>query len=142
MTNLPSGPLHLTRLDTPDTTRLELRGELDHYCADLLLAAVDRVLADRVDLRDLHLHCAGLTAVDSVGLSALLMARRRTGAAAVRLHIEKRPLRLDRLLELTGTLGYLTTPEAGAQHTSSTPKQRSAASEEAIPARPGTTDSV
>lgn len=142
MTDSHSSPLQLTRLDTPDTTRFELRGDLDHYCADLLLEEVERVLADHAGLRELHLHCAGLTAVDSVGLSVLLMVRRRTGAADVRLHVEKRPLRLDRLLELTGTLDYLTTPEAGAQHTSSTQKQRSAASEEAIPARPGSTDSV
>ncbi|MFF9984610.1 STAS domain-containing protein [Streptomyces erythrochromogenes] len=120
-------PLRLTHLEGPGAARFELHGDLDHYWAELLLEAVETVLSDDGGLRDVHLHCAGLTAVDSSGLSALLMIRRRTGAAGVRLHIQERPLCLERLLELTGTIEYLTTPEAGAR------EQRSAATEAPIP---------
>ncbi|MFI8266537.1 MULTISPECIES: STAS domain-containing protein [unclassified Streptomyces] len=133
-------PLRLTHLEEPGTARFELHGDLDHYWADILLEAVEAVLAEYTGLRDVRLHCAGLTAVDSSGLSALLMVRRRTGAAGVRLHVEERPIRLERLLELTGTLDYLTTPEAGARGAGQARQQQRAAAEEPIPGRPNTTD--
>ncbi|MER6443796.1 STAS domain-containing protein [Streptomyces venezuelae] len=133
-------PLRLTHLEEPGTARFELLGDLDHYWADILLEAVEAALAEDTGLRDVHLHCAGLTAVDSSGLSALLMIRRRTGAAGVRLHIEERPLRLERLLELTGTLDYLTTPEAGGQGAGPARQHQGATAEEQIPGRPRTTD--
>ncbi|MFH9500530.1 hypothetical protein [Streptomyces globisporus] len=50
------------------------------------------------------------TVVTAVRLSALLMIGRRTTVAGVRLHLDDRPAYLDRILELTGTLDYLTTP--------------------------------
>ncbi|MFJ3581731.1 STAS domain-containing protein [Streptomyces sp. NPDC090127] len=143
MTSLPHPsqlPLRLTHVDGPDTARFELHGDLDHFWADVLQEAVERVLAERGGLLDVYLHCAGLTAVDSSGLSALLMIRRRTGAAGVRLHLEDRPSRMDRLLELTGTLDYLTTPEAEAQGTVATSTQRSVGAEEPISIRSDTTD--
>lgn len=127
MTDLTPRPLHLTHLDGPDTARVELHGDLDHYCAATLQEAVERVLADHADLRDLHLHCEGLTAIDSAGLAVLLMIRRRTDAAGVRLHLEQRPVRLDRLLALTGTLDHLTTLLAVPQPASSPPQGRTAA---------------
>ncbi|MET9605972.1 STAS domain-containing protein [Streptomyces sp. NPDC006512] len=135
MTSTPSGSLLLTQIDTGDTVRLELRGDLDHHCADVLLDAVTRVLAERTRLRDLHLHCAELAAVDSSGLSTLLMIRRRTGAAGVRLHLDDRPVRLDRILEVTGTLEHLTAADAAGKSGSSAAERRSAASDEPIPVR-------
>ncbi|MGW6844385.1 STAS domain-containing protein [Streptomyces sp. NPDC054958] len=125
-------PLRLTHREEPGAARFELHGDLDHYWADILLETVQAVLAEDDSLQDVHLHCAGLTAVDSSGLSALLMIRRRTGSAGVRLHIEERPLCLERLLELTGTLDHLTAPEADTR------EQRAAATEEPIPGRSST----
>lgn len=106
--------LRLTTVDTEDTVRIELQGDLDHSTADSLLAAVTTALADRPRLDDLHLHCAGLGTVDSMGLSVLLMIRRRTGHAGVRLHLDDRPAALDRLLTVTGSLEHLTAPATGA----------------------------
>ncbi|MEV7831687.1 STAS domain-containing protein [Streptomyces subrutilus] len=140
MTSLPPSPLHLTCVDAHDTVRIELRGDLDHHCADILLDAVTRVLSERTGLRDLHVHCADLTAVDSSGLSTLLMVRRRTGAAGVRLHLDDRPVKLDRLLKITGTLDHFTTPDAGDRPGSCAPERRSTAPEESIPARSGGPD--
>ncbi|MEW1638920.1 STAS domain-containing protein [Streptomyces sp. NPDC093801] len=115
MTSLPSAPLGLTYSASHGTVRVELSGDLDHLHADLLVEAVDRLLAAHPGLLDLRLDCAGLSAVDSSGLAALLMVRRRTGTAGAGLHLDARTVQLDRLLELTGTLEYLTAPGAGAQ---------------------------
>ncbi|MFF4582610.1 STAS domain-containing protein [Streptomyces sp. NPDC001373] len=115
MTSLPSAPLGLTYSASHDTVRVELSGDLDHLHADLLVDAVDQLLTARPGLRDLRLDCGGLTAVDSSGLAALLMVRRRTGTAGAGLHLDARTVQLDRLLELTGTLEYLTAPGTGGQ---------------------------
>ncbi|MFD3411218.1 STAS domain-containing protein [Streptomyces cyaneofuscatus] len=113
--------LRLTTVDIQDSVRVEVQGDLDHDSADLLLEEVTAQLAARPALTDLHLHCADLGAVDSMGLSALLMIGRRTTVAGVRLHLDDRPAKLDRLLELTGTLDYLTAPlPTGAAETSVT----------------------
>ncbi|WP_411107609.1 STAS domain-containing protein [Streptomyces sp. cmx-4-9] len=141
MTDLSSGRLHLTCVDTQDTVRIELRGDLDHHGGDVLLDAVSRALADQPRLKELHLHCAGLATIDSSGLSALLMVRRHTAAAGVRLHLDDRPARLERMLQVTGTLGHFTVPDAGNRQAGSrTAERQSAAPEESIPARSGSTD--
>ncbi|MFJ1901219.1 MULTISPECIES: STAS domain-containing protein [unclassified Streptomyces] len=88
--------------------RIELHGDLDFDNADVLLEEVTTQLSARPGLKDLHLHCGGLGSVDSTGLSILLMIGRRTSAAGVRLHLDDRTVRLDRLLVVTGTLDYLT----------------------------------
>ncbi|MFJ3439376.1 STAS domain-containing protein [Streptomyces cyaneofuscatus] len=102
--------LQLTTVDTQDSVRIEAHGDLDHDSAGLLLDEVAGQLAARPAMTDLHLHCADLGTVDSMGLSALLMIGRRTTAAGVQLHLDDRPARLDRLLRLTGTLDHLTAP--------------------------------
>lgn len=146
MSSTPSNPLHLTRAEVGDTVRVELRGDLDHHVADALLAAVARVLAEPVGMPErhalhaLHLDCAGLVSVDSSGLSALLMVRRLTDAAGVRLHLEERPVQLDRMLQVTGTLSHLTAPGAGDRSGSFAAQRRSTAPEESIPARSGRPD--
>lgn len=114
--NPTPGPLRLTRTDTGTDTgtgtgtsvRIELHGDFDHLGADALLDAVTEALAEPGRTRDLHVDCAGVSAVDSSGLSTLLMARRTTDAAGVRLHLHNRPPKLDRMLQLTGTLVHLT----------------------------------
>lgn len=113
MTTSPSHHLRLTTVDAASTVRIEVNGDLDHDSASDLLAVVTGKLAGRPDLKDLHLHCAGLGAIDSVGLSALLMIHRHTSAAGVRLHLEHRTARLERLLTVTGTLEHLTTVTTG-----------------------------
>ncbi|MDK9499690.1 STAS domain-containing protein [Streptomyces katrae] len=115
MTSPPSAPLTLTPSASHGTGRIELSGDLDHHHADLLVEAVDRLLAEQPGLRDLRLDCAGLSAVDAGGLAALLMVRRRTDEAGTGLHLDGRPARLNRLLETTGTLPHLTAPGPGAR---------------------------
>ncbi|MFJ9539714.1 STAS domain-containing protein [Streptomyces sp. NPDC101225] len=114
MTTLPPTHLQLTLAGTGDRLRIEIDGDLDYDTADRLLDTVTAHLAARPDLGHLHLRCAGLGVTDSMGLSILLMIRRRTMAADVRLHLEDRPAHLDRLLEITGTFAYLTGSAPGA----------------------------
>ncbi|WP_097977047.1 STAS domain-containing protein [Streptomyces sp. gb14] len=108
MTTHPEQHLQLTTVDTRHTIRIEIRGDLDYLSTDALVEEATTQLANRPDLTDLHLGCAGLEAIDSMGLSTLLMIHRRTSVAGVRLHLDDRPATLDRLLHLTGTLEYLT----------------------------------
>ncbi|MFJ1566434.1 STAS domain-containing protein [Streptomyces erythrochromogenes] len=115
MTSLPSAPLGLTYTSSHEAVRVELSGDLDHLHADRLIGAVDRLLAAHPGLRDLRLDCAGLSAVDSSGLAALLMVRRLADKAGAGLHIDGRTVQLNRILEITGTLDHLTAPGAGAQ---------------------------
>ncbi|MEU3601254.1 STAS domain-containing protein [Streptomyces sp. NPDC006798] len=114
--------LQLTTIDTADTVRIEITGDLDYDTADLLLDEVTDELSARPGLKELHLHCAEIGVVDSMGLSILLMIGRRTAAAGARLHLDDRPAILDRLLDITGTLDYFTvTPPTGdASHHSTT----------------------
>ncbi|WP_078904705.1 STAS domain-containing protein [Streptomyces xanthophaeus] len=106
-------PLRLTSTETAGAARIELHGNFDHQDAHRLLDTVTEVLAGPGRLRHLHVDCTGMADVDSSGLSALLMTRRRADAAGVRLHLEGRPPVLERMLQVTGTLSYLTSPHAG-----------------------------
>ncbi|MGW3324050.1 STAS domain-containing protein [Streptomyces virginiae] len=119
MTHSPATPLRLSCRHADDSLRVELRGDLDHRYADLLVEAVTRALADHDRTRTVRLDCTDLTTVDPSGLSALLMVRRRTDEAGAVLHLDGRPPQLERLLELTGTLAHFTArpgthaPQAG-----------------------------
>ncbi|MFI7289427.1 STAS domain-containing protein [Streptomyces anulatus] len=114
--------LQLTTVSTQDSVRIEAHGDLDYDNADRLVQEATAQLAARPALTDLHLHCADLGTVDSMGLCALLMIGRRTAAAGVRLHLDDRPAKLDRLLDLTGTLDHLTAPPPTGASTSSATK--------------------
>ncbi|MFJ7270479.1 STAS domain-containing protein [Streptomyces sp. NPDC099050] len=138
MNFVPPSPLRLTYLDADDTVRIELHGDFDYACADDLLDGVTRLLADRGDLRDLYLHCGNITAVDSTGLATLLMIRRHTNTAGVRLHLVDRTTGLDRILQLTGTLDHLT--DTGDGTTSAAPGEQTTAAQKPIPARSGGSD--
>lgn len=120
-----SHPPSFTLTVEAETTDLvvHVRGDLDHETCDELMTTVDQNLTVRncaeAPVLDLHLAFAGLRGIDSMGLSALLMIRRRTDAARVRLHLDQRPPHLERLLQITGTLDYLTAPcdvRKGDQH--------------------------
>ncbi|CAM5437169.1 sulfate transporter [Streptomyces spiroverticillatus] len=114
MTTMPShpirpNPLHFTAdPEGAHTLRLTLHGDLDYDQAELLLDVVREELAERPELRTLRLDCAELAAVDSMGLSVLLMVHRVTTAADVRLHLDGRTPALERLLQITGTLDHFT----------------------------------
>ncbi|MFF2364449.1 STAS domain-containing protein [Streptomyces sp. NPDC058122] len=96
----------------PAALVIHVAGDLDHETCDELMRTVDQYLVAPRDperqIRELRVDFAGLGSIDSMGLSILLMIRRRTDAAAVRLYLDQRPRGLDRLLEITGTLEHLT----------------------------------
>jgi anti-anti-sigma factor len=98
--------------DTPSVHigRLVLAGSVVYANADELLQAVTDRLAAQGGLRELHIDCAGLDICDSMGLSTLLMLRRRTESLGLDLRLLNRPSPLDRMLERTGTYDYLTGP--------------------------------
>lgn len=58
------------------TLWVRLRGELDVATADAFRRAVDQEL-DRGKVRDLHVHMAGVSLMDSTGLGVLLGRYRR-----------------------------------------------------------------
>ncbi|MEU3823160.1 STAS domain-containing protein [Streptomyces sp. NPDC030392] len=93
----------VTTLDRSGVARIRLAGELDWETADDLTAAARSCLSADPPPRRLHLDCAGLTLCDSLGLAALLMIRRKADEKGARLHLDNRPVLLDRILELTCT---------------------------------------
>ncbi|MFE6776419.1 STAS domain-containing protein [Streptomyces sp. NPDC057702] len=109
MTTLPP-TLRLSTVEADGGVRVEITGDLDYDNADFLLEEVTARLAARRDLASLRLSFAHVGVIDSMGLSTLLMIARRATSAGVRLHLENRPARLDRLLVVTGTLEHLTAP--------------------------------
>lgn len=115
MTTTSSDALRLSTRYAHGAVRVEMHGELDHTNADVLLSTVTDQLAGAPDAHELRLDCAGLVAVDSSGLSALIMIRRRADSVGVRLRLDGRGAALDRLLEVTGTLDYLTTTPTDAE---------------------------
>lgn len=151
--NPAPGPLRLTRTDTGTDTgmgtgtgtgtaiRIELHGDFDHHNADALLDAVTEALAEPGRTRDLHVDCAGVSAVDSSGLSTLLMARRATDAAGVQLHLHNRPAKLDRMLQITGTLEHLTGHSDSGRPSTAAPGRISATAAP-VPARSGGPEAV
>ncbi|MER7762262.1 STAS domain-containing protein [Streptomyces sp. NPDC097619] len=92
------------------TLTVRVTGDLDHHTGDRLVAAVAARLADTPPPRAVRLDFGELDRIDSSGLSALIMIRRRTDAAGLPLYLERRPAPLDRLLRLTNTLDHLTAP--------------------------------
>ncbi len=108
-------PLRLEAVTGTDAQLLELalKGHLGHGSADDFLDQTCGHLQDRPRTTVLRLDCAGLTGMDSMGLSALLMLHRRTTAARIALHLDARPPAVDRVLEITGCLAYLDPAAAG-----------------------------
>ncbi|OPC77200.1 hypothetical protein B4N89_42400 [Embleya scabrispora] len=94
---------------------LAIRGDLEYDTGTAFTERVNAVLDTHLRrygpaLRHLHLDWEGLTAIDSGGLSVLIGLRRRTHTAGIALHLHRQPVRLTRLLEITGVGGYLTEP--------------------------------
>ncbi|MCL7428004.1 STAS domain-containing protein [Streptomyces sp. YS415] len=105
----------VTRTVAPGVLVAAVGGELDYDTGGTFLALLSDALDSYVQEHgtspsDLHLDCTDLTLIDSVGLSSLLMLRRRTQRARTTLHLDNRSAQLTRLLDLTGTTAYLTEP--------------------------------
>ncbi|MBC3993864.1 STAS domain-containing protein [Streptomyces sp. AC563] len=137
MTPLPP-TLRLATVEAEDSVRIEITGDLDYDSAGLLLEEATARLGARSGLDSLRLSFTQVGVVDSTGLSALLMIHRRATAAGVRLHLDDRPPRLDRILTITGTLEHFTAPPpAGATAPHQIPASPLAATEaETTAARP------
>ncbi|MES9601815.1 STAS domain-containing protein [Actinomadura sp. NPDC000929] len=106
---VPDTPLRVVAtLSGARSLRIEIEGDLDFHTADRLVATVRTQMEDNPDVRELELACGGMGMCDSAGLAALLMVHRRTSAAGVHLALTGRSVRLDRLLDITGTLYHLT----------------------------------
>ncbi|MFD0319312.1 STAS domain-containing protein [Streptomyces flavalbus] len=90
-------------------------GDLDWDTADELAKLAREHLETGVPSRTLRLDFTDLTACDSTGLATLLMIHRYAVATDHRLHLDHRPERLERLLELTGTLAHLTGTQEGVR---------------------------
>ena len=109
--------LTLDVVATPRSACLRLAGDLDYQTTGDFIGAVDRLLNRPPAPSDVHLDLSELTFCDSAGLSGLLLVHRRTCQAGVRLHLDHRPVSLDRILEITGTFEHLvtsSTPDAAA----------------------------
>ncbi|MYW70212.1 STAS domain-containing protein [Streptomyces sp. SID8379] len=85
-----------------------ISGQLDYDSSGQFTRYVEGALAVNRCAKTVTVDCTNLTGVDSAGLSALLSLRRRTDTAGAVLVLERRPRRLNRMLEITGTLDYLT----------------------------------
>ncbi|MFI9613286.1 STAS domain-containing protein [Streptomyces sp. NPDC052023] len=94
----------------PHTVSLALSGDLDYDTSAELLHQVRLALDGNEDVRDLRLDCRELEVVDSMGLSTLLQLHRSAGQDNIGFHLDDIGPTLRRLLELTGTYEYLTTP--------------------------------
>ncbi|MFF9896674.1 STAS domain-containing protein [Streptomyces longispororuber] len=119
MTSFPPYEFSLSIHPEPGSLTVRLAGDLDYDTSDDLVDAVTEHMAAHARLYDVRLDFRELTWIDSAGLSALLMIRRRTGAAGVTLHLDNRPTVLNRLLDMTNVLDHLTAPatrEADGPH--------------------------
>lgn len=89
---------------------VRVAGDLDYATTDQLVDAVCQLLTQRPTFVNLHLDFSELSYCDSVGLSGLLLIHGRASGAGIRLHLDHRPPFLERILDITGMLEYLTTP--------------------------------
>ncbi|MDQ0712269.1 anti-anti-sigma factor [Streptomyces luteogriseus] len=94
----------------PHTVCLALTGDLDYDTCGEALRRVRTALDGRREGTDLHLDCRELQLVDSMGLSTLLGIHRCAGRDGIAFHLDGVRPALRRLLELTGTYEYLTSP--------------------------------
>jgi anti-anti-sigma factor len=100
--------LTVTTRTTASAAYVGVVGDLDYGNSGRLVDAVAELLGDRPDLSDVHLDFSELTFCDSAGLSGLLLIHRRTSKAGMHLHLDHRTAQLDRILDITGLLEFLT----------------------------------
>ncbi|MGA8327942.1 MAG: STAS domain-containing protein [Mycobacterium sp.] len=104
----------MTITTTPQTARVRLTGDLDYESIDELVTTASRLLAQHVDLADLHLDFSELAFLDSAALSGLLLIHRHTAHSGVELYLDHRPAFLDRVLQVTGLFGHFVMSDADA----------------------------
>lgn len=97
-----------TASETDRSATVTVAGELDFVTTNTLVDYVSELLTANETLDDLRLDCADLTFCDSAGLSGLLNIHRQTSPAGIQLHLDRRPPHLERLLDITGILNFLT----------------------------------
>ncbi|MEU7057976.1 ANTAR domain-containing protein [Streptomyces sp. NPDC046197] len=113
MAALQPGPFQVIVVETaPTVLTVRVTGDLEHDTSEDLVDTVSRQLtrpgATGAPRQELRLDFAQLTWLDSMGLAALLVIRRRTGAARVTPHLDNRPGFLGRMLDVTNTYDHLT----------------------------------
>ena len=101
----------VTITTTARSACLRVVGDLDYLTIDELVDTATQLLAQQVDLANLHLDFDGLTFLDSAALSGLLLICRRTSQAGVRLHFDHRPPILERALHVTGLFAHFVSPD-------------------------------
>ena len=77
-----------------------LNGDLDMLTRDQVMAAVRSVLSDSVD--SLVLRCAGVTFMDSTGMTALMMSTREAQRFGATVVLEEPSAKIIKLLAVTG----------------------------------------
>ncbi|MEU3661440.1 STAS domain-containing protein [Streptomyces sp. NPDC032940] len=120
MTASPDTPVVVLPTPHPHSVRLALLGDLDYDNGDLVLEAVQRALREHDGVRELRLDCRELRAVDSTGLSVLLLMHRLARRDGIGFHLDAIGPALKRLLDITGTYEHLTTahPDVAAAESS------------------------
>ncbi|MGY0020928.1 STAS domain-containing protein [Streptomyces sp. cg35] len=139
MTTFPA--LRLSHSYRDGVLTVAVEGPLEYGTTDDFTDHVEDALAAHPATHTVRLACAGISYVDSMGVSALLMLGRRMRAAGTRLCMNERPAQLSRVLEITGILDYLLAGDQPAE--TAAPPDRDAADgssyqDEALsdPARP------
>lgn len=112
--------LSLTITTTARSACVCVTGDLDYQTIDDLVDTATQLLGQQAGLMNLHLDFGGLTFLDSAALSGLVLIHRRTSQSDVRLHLDHRPLFLDRFLDVTGLSEHLVTSQADAETGGST----------------------
>ena len=108
--------LSVTMTTTARSACLQVVGDLDYLTIDDVVDTATRLLAQQIDLANLHLDFSGLTFLDSSALSGLALIRRRASQAGVRLHLDHRPPILERVLHVTGLFGHFVVQVLIRQH--------------------------
>ena len=96
----------MTVTTTARSACVRVVGDLDYTAIDELVDTATELLAQQVELANLHLDFGGLTFLDSAALSGLFLISRRTAQAGVRLHLDHRPPILERVLHVTGLFSH------------------------------------
>lgn len=91
---------------TASSIRLEVAGEVDMAAAPLVMDAILGAAASQ-PAGDVHVDLAGVSFIDSMGLSALIEAHRRLQDQGVRLLFSGISANVRKLLDITGTSEYL-----------------------------------
>jgi anti-anti-sigma factor len=101
--DLKRWPLLINTRRDGNSTAIALSGELDQASADELDAVIRD--AEETDVGRIVVDLSGVSFVDSVGLSALLGAKKRSDGRLI--YIPSNHDAVRRLLELTGTIEML-----------------------------------